>query len=403
MPLFHYKVGKEDGTILSNEVEADSAEALRRDLEDSGYYIIELKKRHALSMELRLPGVGKGLKSEDFLIFNQELLVLTKAGLPITQSLDLLMERTPSPGFKAALQDVKSGVHGGKALSDAMAEHTEYFPELYCNSLRSGERTGNLAGVVERYITYLKRILEVKRRLKGAIVYPLFLIGVTVALLSFLLVYVVPKFAEIYEDFESELPAATLILINLTGIIKSYLIYFLLGLVAAIFLFRTWYRSEKGRAAADRLVLKLPIAGDIVRGYYVSAITRTLGTVLAGGIPMLEALEMVSRSITNRDYSNKLNDVKARVSEGMSLSDAMEQNELMSQMTLRMVDVGEATGALEVMLDDISSFYEDELNQRLNRVTSLIEPVIMLGMGLIVGSIVVSMYLPILQIAGTVG
>jgi len=256
---------------------------------------------------------------------------------------------------------------------------------------------------VERYIIYQKRILEVKRKVKGAIVYPIFLIGVTVALLSFLLTYVVPKFADIYSDFKADLPTPTLILINLTHFIKTYSILFVIGIIASAFLFRAWLRSEKGRATADSLILKLPIVGGIASGYYISAITRTLGTVLAGGIPMLDALEMVARSITNRDYSARLAEVQARVSEGMSLSDAMERYELMSTMTLRMVEVGEATGSLEVMLDDISGFYEDELNMRLQRVTNLIEPVIMLGMGLIVGSIVVSMYLPILQIAGTVG
>jgi len=234
-------------------------------------------------------------------------------------------------------------------------------------------------------------------------VYPIFLIGVTTALLAFLLTYFVPQFADIYADFRADLPTPTLILINLTHFIKTYAIFFILGIIVAAFIFRTWIRSEKGRATADRLLLKLPIAGGIANGYYVSAITRTLSTVLSGGIPMLDALDMVARSITNRDYSGRLAEVQSRVSEGMSLSDAMERYELMSPMTLRMIEVGEATGALEVMLENISGFYEDELNLRLQRVTSLIEPVIMLGMGLIVGSIVVSMYLPILQIAGTVG
>jgi type IV pilus assembly protein PilC len=401
MSLYYYKVGKEDGTIVENEVESDSADSLRRELEDADYYILELKKRHALSMNIGM-SVRKGIKAEDFLMFNQEMLVLTKAGLPITQSLDLLMERTPSPGFKAALQDVKSGVRGGTALSDAMAEHTEFFPELYCNSLRAGERTGNLDGVLERYILYLKRILEVKRKVKGAMVYPIFLIGVTTALLSFLLVVVVPSFTAIYADFQAELPVATVILMNITSFIRSYIIFFLLALIAGAFAFKSWYRTDKGRELADRITLRLPLLGPIIISYYVSTICRTLGTILSGGIPMLESLDMVARSITNRSYSARLEEVQLRVREGMSLSDALEQYELMSPMTLRMVEVGEATGALEVMLEDISTFYEDEMGLRLQRITNLIEPVIMLGMGVIVGAIVIAMYLPILQIAGTV-
>jgi len=402
MPLFYYKVGKEDGSIIENEVEAENADALRSELEDAGYLVLVLKKRQALGFDLAVSGFAKKLASEDFLIFNQELLVLIRAGLPIVQSIDLLTERTPSEAFKRALLDVRKEVLGGRALSEAMMVHTEFFPELYCNSLRSGERTGEVAEVISRYIKYLKRVLEVKRKLKGALTYPVFLIGVTFAIVLLLFTYVVPTFSEIYVDFNAELPRPTVILMNSTRFIKSYFPFFAVGFVALLIGFRMWYRTGRGRAAADTYILKLPYVGGLVRGYYISAVSRTLATVLAGGIPMLEALEMVARSVTNRDLSTRLIKVQSRVREGMSLFLALEESRIMTPMTIRMVEVGEATGSLETMLDDISVFYEDEVNLKLQRLTTLVEPVIMLLMGIVVGTVVLVMYLPIFELAGTV-
>lgn len=402
MPVFYYKVGKEDGSIIENEVEAESADALRAELDDSGYLVLELRGRKAFSFDTALPGLTRKLGSGDFLVFNQELLVLIKAGLPIVQSLDLLTERTTIEGFKRALLDVKKEVLGGRALSEAMAMHTEFFPELYCNSLRSGEKTGEIAGVLSRYIAYLKRVMEVKQKLKSALTYPVFLIGVTFMVIAVLFTYVVPTFSDIYADFNAELPRATVILMTFTKFLKRYLLFFIGGGIAGVFLFRFWYRTEKGRTLVDRYVLKVPLVGTLINNYYTSTISRTLATVLSGGIPMLDALDMVARSVTNRDLSTRLRKVQSRVREGMSLYLALEESGMMSQMTIRMVEVGEATGSLETMLDDISTFYEDEVNANLQRVTTLIEPVIMLLMGAVVGTVVLVMYLPIFELAGTV-
>jgi type IV pilus assembly protein PilC len=402
MPVYYYKVGKEDGSILTNELEADSEESLRHRLEDDGYLVLELRKRRALGIEIAIPGLKRGIKSEDFLIFNQELLVLIRAGLPIVQSLDLLKERTPSEGFKRALLDVKSEVRGGKALSDAMAMHTDFFPELYCNSLRAGERTGSLEMVIERYIKYLKKMLEVKRNIIGALTLPAVLIGFSAVILAVLLTYVVPTFASIYEDFGGELPLPTRILLNTIHFIKSYSPFIAVGVLLLLVALRAYYRTDKGRMFLDARIFDLPIAGKLISGYYISAISRTLATILAGGIPMLEALEMVGRSITNRDLSYRIGEVQERVREGMSLAVALEEYKVMSPMTIRMVEVGEATGALEAMLENISEFYEDEVNLHLQRITTLIEPVVMIGMGIFVGAIVIAMYLPVFQLAGTI-
>ena len=333
MPVYYYKVGKEDGTILTNELEADSEESLRHRLENDGYLVLELRKRQSLGIDIAVPGLKKKLRSEDFLIFNQELLVLIRAGLPIVQSLDLLKERTPSEGFKRALLDVKSEVRGGKALSDSMAMHTEFFPELYCNSLRAGERTGSLAEVLERYIKYLKRVLEVKRKIKGALTYPIFLIGVSGLVLVVLLTYVVPKFATIYEDFNAELPMPTMVLLSVIQFMKTYSLGILVALVIAALAFRFWYRTDRGRMLVDAALFNVPIVGSLMNGYYISAISRTLSTILSGGIPMLESLEMVARSITNRDLSYRLGQVQERVREGMSLAIAFEEYRVMAPMT----------------------------------------------------------------------
>jgi type IV pilus assembly protein PilC len=400
MPAYYYKVGREDGSILTKEAEADSEEVLRRELEEQGFLVLEVKKQGALGISFG--GKRKKQTGEDFLVFNQEFLVLLRAGLPIVQSLDILLERATHPAFNEALVDVKTEVRGGKALSDAMSRHTGFFPELYCNSLRAGEKTGNLPDVLERYIKYSKKMLAIKRQVITALTYPTFLVGATVLLLIVLLVYVVPTFSQIYSDFKTGLPLPTVMLMNTTTFLKQYFLVFAGCVAALVFAFRAWYKTEGGRKRVDANILRVPLVGSLVVGYQVSSITRTLATILSGGIPIIQALEMVARSITNREISDKLYDVQERVRQGTSLADAIEKTEIMPPMTIRMIEVGEATGALEQMLDDISGFYEDEVNVKVQRLTNLIEPIIMLTMGLVVGSIVIVMYLPIFELAGAV-
>ncbi len=402
MPVFYYRVGREDGSVLAKESEAESEEALRRELEDGGYLVLQVKPRRALGLGMTVPGLAGKLKSEDFLVFNQELLVLIRAGLPIVQTLDILMERTPLESFREALSDVKAEVRGGKALSDSMSRHPRFFSELYCNSLRSGERTGNLAEVLDRFIKYQRRILAVKRKVVSALTYPILLMGATVALLLFLLTYVVPTFSDIYSDSRAQLPAATVVLMNTTRFMKSYILLFIAIFVVIILAFRTWYRTDRGRERFDGYLLRLPLAGRLIKSYFISTMSRTLATILSGGIPMLQALEMVAKSVTNRVLTMKLLFVQERVRQGSSLAHALEEAGIMPPMTIRMIEVGEATGALETMLDDISVFYEDEVDVRLQRMTTLIEPLVMLFMGVVVGGIVIIMYLPIFQLAGTV-
>ena len=402
MPIFAYKVGRDDGSILVKEVEAENGESLRRELEESGYLVLQLKRRHAFNLGAGFTGVARKLKSEDFLVFNQELMVLLKAGLPIVQSLDILLERTPNAFFKEALSDVKTEVRGGKALSDAMGMHPRFFPELYTNSLRAGERTGNLSEVMERYIAYLKQMITIKRQIISAVTYPIFLIGFTMILLVVLLTYVVPSFSEIYSDFKAELPLPTVILINSTRLLRSYVPLVAVAIILAVYGFRVWYRTPKGRRAVDAQLLKVPLLGTVIQGYVISTMTRTLATILSGGIPMLQAIEMVAKSVTNREVSQSLEYTQERVREGMSLAKALEETRIMPPMTIRMIEVGEATGALETMLNNISTFYEEEVTVKVQRLTNLIEPVIMLGLGLVVGTIVIVMYLPIFELAGTV-
>ena len=312
------------------------------------------------------------------------------------------MERTSSDSFKEALVDIKTEVRGGKALSDAMARHSKFFPELFTNSLRAGERTGSLPDVIERYIEYLKKMIAVKRQIISATTYPVLLLGVTAVLLVFLLTYVVPSFTEIYSDSKSALPLPTVMLINATHFLRRYILLFIAVLAVLVFVFRGWYKTEKGRRVVDARLLSVPIIGSVLRGYATSTMTRTLANILAGGIPMLQALDMVAKSVTNREFSVSLRHVQERVREGSSLASALEETGIMPAMTIRMIEVGEATGALETMLNNISSFFEDEVNVRVQRLTMLIEPLIMLVMGTVVGGIVIIMYLPIFELAGTV-
>lgn len=402
MALYTCKLGSTEGRIIVKEFEAANPEILQVSLEDQGFFVFEIKRKPFQFLWDK----GKRRQKVDnktLLTFNQELLVLIKAGLPIIQALDTILERYKRGTLSDILKEVRENVKGGMALSDALEKYPKAFPHLYVASVRAGERTGDLPLTIRRYIAFLKRVEDVRKRFVSALVYPSILVTVASVAIVFLLVYVVPTFSQVYADAGSQLPLPTRILIAFSTTLKHYF-PFLIALVAGVWMaLRRWTATERGRYFTDDLIIRLPFIGEIFSKFAVTSFTRTLATVIGSGIPIVESLKMSVGTLNNVVLERRLLQAVVKVEEGMSLSNAIESVKFMPPLALRMLGVGESTGSLEEMLNDISEYFEADIDARLHLLTTAIEPAIMVIMGLVVGVIIVTMYLPVFKIAGTVG
>lgn len=388
--------------MVDELMDADSEGAVRSQLESKGWLLFSLEGT-SRSVSFTLPTWHSShLSLREFLIFNQEFMALTKAGLPILKALDLLAARTIHPAFQAALHGVREEIRGGASISDAMGAYQAQFPDLYRASIRSGEHSGHLVEVLQRYIAYLKLMIATKEKVMKAMAYPAFLIIVGVAVVGFLLTYVMPTFAEIYGQNKTNLPGPTRLLLAAVEHGRDWLPWLAAGLFGLGASLYRWARSAVGKAQLDRLSLHVPIIGDVLLKNQIVRMCRTLSTVLAGGIPLLTALQITSGAVTNRVLAQAIDRATGRVREGVGLAVSLKQEGLFPQMTLEMIEVGETTGSLEAMLNEVAEFHEGEMDLRLSQITTWIEPVMLLVMGVIVGGIVIVMYLPVFQIAGTV-
>lgn len=404
MPTFVCRVGKADGTVLEERLEADDEAAARDRLGQQGVVVYAVRRSGLRwpPLSLRVPVLHRGFPVREFLVFNQELIALTKAGLPIMRVLDILSARTGHPTFQRALTAVREQVRGGSSLADAMAKQPRFFSELYLASLRAGERSGNVVEILRRYQTFMMRMLAVRKKIVSALSYPAFLLAVGAGVLLFLLTYVLPTFLDVYREAQAQLPAATRFLMALVAFMQRWVWALAMAALAVVVAFRVWYRTEVGRLRTDRLMLHLPFIGALIRTHYIISVARTLATILAGGIPLVSALRMVRDSILNRVVADDVDGVIERVKNGSGVAAAFAVGGLMPRMTLEMIEVGEATGALEDMLTQVAEFHEDELDRRLTAITTWVEPALLLVMGGVIAGVVITMYLPIFQLAGTI-
>lgn len=402
MPLFTCKIGSADGKIVEKEFEAASADILRQSLVLQGYFVFSVSKKPF--QFLWKQGLSrKKIDTKALITFNQEFLVLLKSGLPIIQTFDTILERIDKGRLAEVLGIIRDDIKGGSSLSDAFERHPSAFSHLYIASIRAGERTGDLPQTIRRYITFLKKTEGFRKKVLTALFYPGILMTVAFLAITLLLVYVVPTFSQVYADAGSKLPTPTLILINITAVLKKYFLVFV-GLAFFIgYVFRRWVSTVAGRYAFDSFTLKIPVIGDIFSKYSIVSFTRTLATIIESGIPIIESLRMSLGTLNNKVLEARLSKAIRRVEEGVSLSVAIEGAHLMPSLALRMLSVGESTGSLEEMLESISDYFEEELDQKLLLLSTAIEPAIMIIMGVVIGTIIVTMYLPVFKIAGTVG
>ena len=402
MPQYHYRAARTDGTVVESHADGISEGAVRTQLESQGLFVLEVGGEHSQARLSKGFQFGTKLSLRDFLVFNQQFLALVKAGLPILRTFDILTERAANPYFQVALQHVREGIRSGSAISEAMTGQPKYFSDLYRATIQSGEHTGNLVDVVQRYIAYLKLIIAVREKVSKALAYPAFLVLVGLCVVGFLLGYIMPIFAEVYAQRETKLPAPTQILLDVVGSIASWGPWALVVCILSPILFYAWLRTPFGRLQFHGLLLRIPLIGGIMMKNQIIRLTRTLSTILAGGIPLLSAMTITANAMTNKVISQSLAVASSRVRDGMSLAASLKKENFLPRMTLEMIEVGESTGSLETMLQEVAEFHESELDLQLSQLTTWIEPVLLLIMGFLVGGIVIVMYLPVFQLADTV-
>lgn len=402
MARFICTIGLAGGRIETRELDGDSAEQLRQLLESQGMHTIAIRKASWLS-HLKALG-GYRLATRDLLTFNKELLVLIKSGLPILQALETIAEHwAGSERFTRILQQVCDDLRGGSTLAGAMERHGTVFPDLYRASVAAGERTGDLAVTIRRYTRFLARAETVRKKIVSSLYYPVILVVTACLAVALLLLYVVPTFSRIFADAGGQLPFLTRLLISFSTGLRFWLPLLLLPVLLFWFPLQRWITTDSGRSSIDSLKLKVPLFGEVMHKYSVAAFSRTMGTLLGSGIPLVESLRTAAGTLHNRYLEKKLYEGVLLVEEGASLAASLERVGLMPLLALRMLAVGERTGALEELFDGIAEYLEAEVEDRIHLLTTAVEPGVMVIMGALVGFIIIAMYLPIFRIAGTVG
>ncbi|RMH16506.1 MAG: type II secretion system F family protein [Acidobacteria bacterium] len=402
---FVCRLGTADGRIVTELQQGSDVGAVRRELERKGFHVFEVKPRgFGLLRQLRWPGRRRRrLPAREFLAFNQELAALLRAGLPLLQSLDLMLERMEDENFREILSEVRDQVKSGAELSEAFASFGDLFPPLYPSTLKAGERSGELEQVLRRFIRYLRLVLGARKKVFSALIYPTVLISLSVVMMLVMAVVVVPRFSRFYDDLDAELPALTQTTLSISFFLRDHFLWIVAGAVAGIWALRRWAGTEGGRVVVDRWRLEVPLVGDIFRYFSLSEFCRSLSTLLAGGIPLLQALDTAVSAVSNAFVRRRLEPAIAAVREGQAFHRAVEDSGIFPPLGIDMIKVGEATGALDDMLASISDHFDEAVETRTERLLALFEPIMLVVMGVIVAALLVSIYLPMVSILGQVG
>ena len=400
---FRCRLASPNGEIVEGVYAAETEERLRHELEEKGLYVLSLQPKHAIAgISLHLPQ-RKGVNTREFLVFNQELATLLKAGMPLVQSLDLLKRRVESPTFRTVLDDVHDKVRSGTALSDAFALHGDLFPRVYTASILAGERSGNLEAVLRRYVEYTKIIATVKSKTISALVYPAILITLALALVSIIVLKVVPAFSDFYSSFGADLPLVTRIIVQISDFLRGQMLLIVVGLVVVVAVVLSWVRQPGQKARFDHALLGVPMLGQVARKFSTSQMSRTLATLLGGGLPLVNALDIAARSIGNQFMAQQLEVVGARVREGESFAAALEARHVFPEVAVKMAEVGESTGALQDMLNTVADFYDEEIATTMDRFVTLVEPVLLVVMGIVIAGLLLALYMPLFQLSSVLG
>jgi type IV pilus assembly protein PilC len=397
MNEFIIKLADERGRVQEQTHAAATAEELRARFTQAGYLVYSVKARSSLGRQTK-----KKIKLDLFLVFNQQFLTLIRAGLPILSSLDLLAKRQKDLAFRAQLEDVSGRVKTGESISSAF-EAQGTVPLVYTTTLLAGERSGNLEEVLQRYLDFQRVSLTFRKKLKASLIYPAFLVVMVIGLFVFLITFVVPRFASLYDQLGTKLPAMTLALLALGQYVQHDGLFVAPVLVGIGWLVVRWSKSEAGGDFLDKVRVKTPVLGSVWLKYQVGLFSRTLATLLTGGLPLVPSLETAARSIESRQIAKAVYISVETVREGKGLSASLEKTGVFPELSIEMIEVGESTGALPQMLNSVAEFFEEDVQTSLAAIMSLIEPVILIGMGLVVVTVLIALYLPIFSLNGVGG
>jgi type IV pilus assembly protein PilC len=393
---FVARVGTPEGRVVEETHAAQDEASLRRELEKRGLHIFELRRR-GLGRGLALSGISgrRRVDVQRFLAFNQELAALLKAGLPLLQSLDLMVGRMAPDTFRSVLSEVRERVRTGQDLSEAFGAHRELFPRLYPSILKAGERSGELELVLRRFIRYQKLVLEARKRVVSALVYPAVLVTVSLVMILIMLIFVVPKFELFFEGSGAELPLLTRTMLAVGTTLESNGLWLAVALLGGGIFFWRWRETPAGALALDRLRLRLPFLGPVLHRFALSEFCRSLATLLAGGMPLVPSLEIAVSAVGNAQIRERLEPTIQKVREGEPFHRSLEQSGVFTDLAIDMVQVGEATGGLDEMLANVSDFFDDQVETRMQRLLTLVEPAMLVFMGIVVALILISLYLPL--------
>jgi type IV pilus assembly protein PilC len=401
MPVYQW-VGKNRlNKVQKGEMEAVSEAGVRASLVRQKIVPTRIKSKPK-DVFANISFLQPKVKEKDIILFARQFSTMIDAGLPIIQCLDILHTQQDNTTFKKVLKRVKESVEGGATMAEALKEFPKHFDNLFVNMIAAGEAGGILDTILRRLAAYMEKAARLKARVKGAMTYPLATLAIAIIVLAVILVFVIPVFEEMFADFGSELPAPTQFVVYLSDMVKSKILYIIAAAILFGIAFKKYYATEKGRDTTDALVLKLPVFGMLLRKVAVAKFTRTMGTMLTSGVAILEALDIVAKTAGNRSVEKAIYNVRSGIAEGRTMADPLAESGVFPPMVCQMIAVGESTGALDAMLEKIADFYDDEVDQAVENMTALIEPIMLVFLGVTIGGLVIAMYLPIFKMAGAI-
>jgi type IV pilus assembly protein PilC len=390
------------GEVKNGEMKIVDEAALRRLLRRQGFKSITIKNKPKDLLEY-LPFLKQKVNEKSIVVFARIFSTMIDSGLPLIQCLDLLAQQETNKTFAKIITAIKEDIEGGASLTDALKKYPQIFDELFVNLIAAGESGGILDVILGRLSTYMEKAMKLKRKVKGALTYPISVLVISIGVVSLLLLKVIPVFQKMFSDMGGALPAPTQFLVNASEFMQHYFVYMVAAVIAAIFSFKQFYRTEKGMVLVDRILLKLPVFGPLLKKVAVAKFTRTLSTMMSSGVPILDGLAIVSRTSGNKIVEEALMNTRRSISEGKTIAEPLEASGLFPPMVVQMIAVGEHTGALDAMLAKIADFYDDEVDAAVSAMTALLEPFMMVFLGGVVGGMIIAMYLPIFQMASVVG
>ncbi len=409
MPVFSYKARNIQGNILTGTMEAAEQRQVIERLRNQKFIILDVGEVKPSSFKKFLDVINilkPRVKSKDLVLFSRQLSTLVNAGVPIVQGLSIVLDQLENPAFKKVIATVRDDIEGGLSIGDSLAKHPDAFSTLYVSMVKAGELGGILDVILERLSAYLEASNKLKGKVKGALVYPAVISLIATGVTIFLLTVVIPTFGKIFSSFGADLPIPTQILIAISDFLRKYIPFMILGVIGLVIAFRRYYKTEDGKQRVDRFLLRVPMFGELVRKVAVAKFTRTLGTLIKSGVPILQALETVAQTAGNKVVEETIMKARESIREGERIAEPLKQSAVFPPMVIQMISVGEETGNLDTMLGKIADFYDEEVDVAIQGVTSMIEPIIIVIMGIVIGAIVIAMFLPMFslgELAGKMG